>query len=84
MASRKRNQNIQPTPEKKKISSLTAFVVFSISMLIIYTIVDKIIFLKIGLTDPTLTTAFFGFFGGEVVTCAIIKIFKIKREPTSY
>lgn len=82
MATRKRNQSVQPPQEKKKVSSLTIFVVFSIAMLIIYTIVDKIIFLKLGMSDPTLTTAFFGFFGGEVVTCAIIKIFKIRREPT--
>lgn len=66
--------------KKKKISSLTIFVVFSIAALIIYTIIDKVIFVKLGISDATLTTCFFGFFGGEVVTCALIKIFKIKNE----
>lgn len=73
-------QKSEHLEKKKKVSSLTVFVVFSIAALIIYTVVDKIIFIKLGISDPTLTTAFFGFFGGEVITCALIKIFKLKRN----
>lgn len=33
---------------------------------------------KTGITHDTLTTCFFAVFGGEVVSCALIKIFKLK------
>lgn len=39
-----------------------------------------IIGVKTGLELNVLTGCFFGFFGGEVVTCALIKIFKLKDE----
>lgn len=64
----------------KNISSLSIYVTFSILSLIIYTIVSQIIAVKIGVTLDTLTTCFFSFFGGEIVTCGLIKIFKLKDE----
>lgn len=64
----------------KNISSLSIYVTFSILSLIIYTIVSQIIAVKIGVTLDTLTTCFFSFFGGEIVTCGLIKIFKLKDK----
>ena len=64
----------------KNISSLSIYVTFSIFALIIYTIVSQIIAVKMGMILDTLTTCFFSFFGGEIVTCGLIKIFKLKDK----
>lgn len=65
---------------KKRLNGLDKYVIFSISMLIIFTILSFYIALTKDLTLDTLTTCFFGFFGGEVVTCALIKIFKLRQN----
>lgn len=62
------------------MKGLDKYVIFSISCLLIYTVVAIVITLICGVQMDTLTTCFFGFFGGEVVTCALIKIFKLKGE----
>lgn len=58
---------------------LTKFIVFSFAMTIIYTIV-AIIFQAItgSPISETLTTCFFAMYGGEVFSCALIKVFKLK------
>lgn len=61
------------------MKSLTKFVIFSFASLIIYTIVAQLITIKTGgIEMSTLTTCFFGAFGGEVLMCALIKVFKLK------
>lgn len=62
---------------KKKLNGLDKYVIFAISALVIYTIIAEIILCVTGLTYDTLTTCFFTFFGGETVSCALIKIFKL-------
>lgn len=66
--------------KKKKIKALDLYVIFSIVLLIIYTVVSQIIATKYGIMLDTLTTCFFGFFGGEIVTCGLIKIFKLRDD----
>lgn len=61
----------------KNIHSLDVYVTFSILSLIIYTIISQYISIYYGVILDTLTTCFFGFFGGEIVTCGLIKIFKL-------
>ena len=63
---------------KRKIKSLDIYVTFSIASLIIYTIISQIIATRTGMMLDTLTTCFFSFFGGEIVTCGLIKIFKLR------
>lgn len=65
---------------KKKVHGLDLYVIFSISALIVYTITSQILAVRTMMTMDTLTTCFFAFFGGEIVTCALIKIFKLKDE----
>lgn len=68
----------------KKISGLGLYVTFSIIVLIIYTIVSQYLAVNHnGLSLDTLTTCVFSFFGGEVVTCGLIKIFKLREEKDS-
>lgn len=65
---------------KKKRPALDRYVIFSIGALIVYTIISLCILILRGQTADTLTACFFAFFGGEIVTCALIKIFKLKEE----
>lgn len=63
----------------KKLNALDYYIIFSIVILLIYTAINLVIF-KESMTEPTtLTTCVFGAFGGEFLTCGLIKIFKIKR-----
>lgn len=64
---------------------LTKFIIFSFAMTIIYTVI-AIVFQGItGETlSDTLTTCFFAVYGGEVLSCALIKVFKLKKEGNSY
>lgn len=64
--------------KRLKVSSLSLYVSFSIISLIVYTIVSQILAMKCGVILDTLTTCFFSFFGGEIVTCGLIKIFKLR------
>ena len=49
-------------------------------MLLVYYIVEFIFSTITGVERSTLTTCITGVFGGEVLSCALIKIFKLKEE----
>lgn len=63
-----------------KKPSLTKYVVFSIAMIIIYTVAEFTFALITGSSHDTLTTCFYACFGGEILSCALIKIFKLREE----
>lgn len=65
--------------KRRRKHSLDSYVVFSISMLIIYTIVAIWASFK-GIQYDTLTTCFYMSFGGEILSCALIKIYKLKGD----
>lgn len=65
---------------RRRTSSLSKYVIFSIAILIIYTVSELILSSIYGTMNDTLTTCFFGVFGGEILTCALIKIFKLKEK----
>ena len=67
----------------KKIPSLTLYVVFSIAILLIFTVAEQVLSVTTGLTRDTLTTCFFSVFGGEILCCALIKIFKLKGDSNN-
>lgn len=60
--------------------SLTLYVVFSILMIILYTVIEMITSTISGISHDTLTTCFYACFGGEILCCALIKIFKLKEQ----
>ncbi len=60
--------------------SLTRYVVFSIMMLLIYTSIALYFLWQEKPLDPDLTSGVFQFFGGEIVICGLIKLFKLKGE----
>lgn len=64
----------------KKVPSLTKYVAFSIGLLVGYSITELVLVTLKGLSHDTLTTCLFATFGGEILSCALIKIFKLKEE----
>lgn len=64
----------------RKIKTLTLFIVFSIIVILAYTVIEFIFNIKTGTSHDTLTTCFYACFGGEILSCALIKIFKLKGE----
>lgn len=65
---------------KREYPALTLYVVFSIAVLLIYTIVEQILSATTGISHDTLTVSVFACFGGEILACALIKIFKLKER----
>lgn len=61
----------------KKLNGLDKYVIFSITLLLLFTIAEFALSEKTG-THDTLTTCFFACFGGEILSCALIKIFKLR------
>ena len=61
------------------IKNLTKYVIFSIVVCIIYTISEFIVSTITNISHDVLTGCVYGFFGGEIVLCGMIKIFKIRR-----
>ena len=60
--------------------SLTKYVIFSIALLLIYSVAEFVFATITGKSHDTLTTCVFASFGGEILSCALIKIFKLKEE----
>lgn len=68
-------------PNRRSVTrSLTRYVVFSIMMLLIYTSIALYFLWLEKPLDPDLTSGVFQFFGGEIVICGLIKLFKLKGE----
>lgn len=68
---------------RKKISNLTYYVAFSIAVILVYTITELTLAHLTGMTDDNLNDNFFKVFGGEILLCALIKIFKLKEEKNN-
>lgn len=66
--------------EKLEQMPLSIYVCLSLGLIIIYSIVELVISTITEISHDTLTTCFYAVFGGEVVSCALIKIFKLKEE----
>lgn len=62
------------------MKTLTKFVLFSIIVVLIYSIVEFISSIVFNVTHDVLTTCIYAFFGTEIASCGFIKIFKIKKE----
>jgi len=63
---------------------LATYIVFSIVVIIIYSIVEFIFSITTGISHETLTTCVYAFFGTEIASCAFIKVYKIKKESEEY
>ena len=64
---------------QRKLPDLDKYIIFSFAVMIIYTIFEFIFSIITGVSHDTLTTCLYGTFGGELLMCALIKRFKLKR-----
>lgn len=65
--------------KKPKINTLDFYVIFSIFVLLLYTVISQIVAIVYSVQLDTLTTCFFAAFGGEILSACLIKIFKLKK-----
>lgn len=61
-------------------SSLTKYVIFSIVVLMLYYVIEFILSSTTGVSHDTITVSITATFGGEILSCALIKVFKLRRR----
>lgn len=64
---------------RKRTRALDKYVIFSITILLIFTVAQMIVTAITGIEQSTLITCFFACFGGELFLCAMIKRLKLKE-----
>lgn len=64
----------------KKLNKIDKYLIFSIAALCVYTVIEQLLTVRLGFERSTLTTCFYGAFGGEILACCVIKVFNIKNE----
>lgn len=68
---------------KKPLGALDKYIIFSIGVLLVYTVIAIVLQVLYGVNLDTITTCVYGFFGSvELVTCGLIKIFKLREGGT--
>lgn len=72
--------NAREKKVKRRLNSLDKYVIFSISVLLIFVIVEMVVSTVTGISHPDLSTLIGSTFGGEILACALIKIFKLKED----
>lgn len=66
--------------DKLQAIPLANYIVFSIVIIIIYSIAEFVLSTITSISHETLTTCVYAFFGTEIASCAFIKVYKIKKE----
>jgi hypothetical protein len=70
---------------KTKLNKLDRYLIFSIIVLLVYTVAEMTVSSLTGIDHSTLTTCVFSAFGGEFFFAGLIKIFNIKKgEQSNY
>ena len=64
----------------KKLNRLDKYVIFSIGVLLAYIITEMIVSTISGVLHDQLSVIVGASFGGEILSCALIKIFKLREE----
>lgn len=59
---------------------LANYIVFSIIIILLYSIAEFVFSTITGVSHETLTTCVYAFFGTEIASCAFIKVYKLKQE----
>ncbi len=77
---KKQLSGIERLQKKKRLNDLDRYIIFSFSVMLVYTLFEFILSTITGVSHDTLTTCLYGAFGGELLLCAVIKRFKLKKE----
>ena len=70
---------IERLQKKKRLNDLDKFIIFSFAVMIAYTLAEFTVSTITGISHDTLTTCLFAAFGGELLICAVIKKYKLRR-----
>ena len=70
----------QAKGKRRKLPALDKYVIFSLSCIILFTITIIVLFATTGDEPTALVTCFFACMGGELLSLALIKRLKLKRE----
>lgn len=71
--------------KRKKLNKLDRYLIFSIIVLLVYTVAEMAVSSLTGSDHSTLTTCVFSAFGGEFFFAGLIKIFNIRKgEQSNY
>lgn len=65
-----------------KLKTLDKYLIFSIAVMIVFSVVFTVIFCFKDSVPDTLITAIFSAFGSELFMCCMLKRLKIKKEET--
>lgn len=76
----RRTTKINKLKKNIKNAPLSAYVVFSLAMVIVMTIIVTILTTIYDERFDSIYTVFVGVFGGEVLMCALVKIFKLREN----
>lgn len=70
---------------KKRLQDipLANYIIFSIVVIIVYSIAEFIVSSVTGIERSTLTTCVYAFFGTEIASCAFIKVYKLRHEDST-
>ena len=66
--------------KSRKLHALDKYIVFCLTVLVLYTIAQTVIFALTGNEAKVLDTLVFGSFSGEMLFCFLIKRFKLHEE----
>lgn len=75
----KPKSGIERLQKLRRIPDLDKYLIFSFTVLIIYTVAEFIVSTITTNSHDTLTTCLYAAFGGETLLCALIKKYKLKR-----
>lgn len=75
-----KKNKLQNLKRSIKEAPLSYYVASCFILLILYTITSQIMLICGIEINDTLTTCFFSSIGGEVLSCGVIQIFKIRRK----
>lgn len=67
---------------KFRLHGLDLYVIFSLSIVIIYTVAEFVTATITGVEKSSLTMAVYGFWAGEIITCGLIRIFGLRKGGT--
>lgn len=70
--------------KKHKLNGLDIYIIYCIVACVLFAIAEMIVSSITGITHDSLTVAWYGFHGGEVFVCAMIKKWKLRTDDVPF
>jgi len=76
----RKKTGIERLQKRKQLPDLDKYIIFSFSVMLVYTVSEFVVSTITGVAHETLTVSLYGAFGGELLLCAMIKRLKLRRN----